>query len=243
VWVNNAGCDGHSTYGHLRLVDQYVSAIRPRVVLLLVGLNDVGREDLNAFEQGSLRTEGYAGESLAHIVHRQVLRHCDVYALVDNLRRHGMAKSRGLTHQAGMGHAGFQSIRHAGLSDEERARILRADEGRCVERYRQRLAELVTQCRDLGIRVVLITQPALYGDGIDDARGINLETVSVGNADGWTQWRRLQRYNQATTEIGRDLEVPVIAAAEKMPKSSRYYYDFTHYTIHERGRRIPGHVA
>jgi hypothetical protein len=141
-----------------------------------------------------------------------------------------MAKSRGLTHQVGIAHTGFQNVKHIALSDDERSRILQEEDGKSLKSYQQRLTELITRCRDLGIRVVLITQPVLYGEGTDDVRGINLETVAIGGADGWTQWRLLQQYNAATKKAGSDLGVPVIAVAETMPKSSRYYYDFMHCT-------------
>jgi hypothetical protein len=228
VWVNNAGLDGHSTFGHLHLVDQYISVIRPRVVLLFVGINDVNRDDLSEFDQASRRTDGYEGETTAHAIHRLLLQHSDLYALADNVRRHRMAESLGLTHQVGIAHTGFQHIKHIVLSDDERSQILREKDGKSLASYRQRLTELITRCHNLGIRVVLITQPVLYGEGTDDVRGINLETVAIGGTDGWTQWRLLQQYNAATTEVGNKLAVPVIAAADRMPKSSRYYYDFMH---------------
>ena len=32
LWVNNAGLDGHSTYGHLLLLDQYLLSLHPSVL-------------------------------------------------------------------------------------------------------------------------------------------------------------------------------------------------------------------
>jgi hypothetical protein len=45
-------------------------------------------------------------------------------------------------------------------------------------------------------------------------------------------------YNDATREIGHDENVLVIDLAAKLPKSSRYYYDFFHYT--NEGARAVG---
>src|SRR5262249_2904171 len=50
VWLDNAGLDGHSTFGHLVLVDDYIIPLRPKVALFLIGLNDVDRTDLSAYE-------------------------------------------------------------------------------------------------------------------------------------------------------------------------------------------------
>jgi hypothetical protein len=232
LWLNNAGIDGHSTFGHLQLINQYVSTVRPNVVLFYVGINDVGRSDLNRFDEQSLRTKSRSGESLARQIHRRLIRYSDVLALADNLRRQRMAKSLGLTHQVDFGH---QSLEHGGhtyleLSDERRRQLLQSHDDQCTSGYRARLVKLIEECDALGIQVVLITQPALYGSGVDDRQGINLETVKVGQVDGWTQWQLLQKYNAITSEVGAEHDVPVIRMDNQVPKSSRYYYDLLHYT-------------
>jgi hypothetical protein len=50
LWINNAGLDGHSTFGHTVLVTDYISKLKPKVALFLVGINDVGRDDLVDWE-------------------------------------------------------------------------------------------------------------------------------------------------------------------------------------------------
>jgi hypothetical protein len=45
LWVNNAGYGGHSTFGHNILIQNYISKIKPKVVLFLVGINDVNRAE------------------------------------------------------------------------------------------------------------------------------------------------------------------------------------------------------
>ena len=52
VWLNNnAGMDGHSTFGHTVLAKNYLSAVRPKVALFLVGVNDVARSESSTFEK------------------------------------------------------------------------------------------------------------------------------------------------------------------------------------------------
>ena len=44
LWVNNAGLDGHSTYGHLVLLEDHVRNIHPKVAIFLIhSANDVAR--------------------------------------------------------------------------------------------------------------------------------------------------------------------------------------------------------
>src|SRR5262249_35227331 len=53
LWVNNAGFDGHSTYGHLALMRKAIPPLHPDVVLLLVGMNDVAWSDEAAIHRGA----------------------------------------------------------------------------------------------------------------------------------------------------------------------------------------------
>ncbi|MEI7990416.1 MAG: hypothetical protein WCI88_15385, partial [Chloroflexota bacterium] len=50
-------------------------------------------------------------------------------------------------------------------------------------------------------------------------------------------WKLLEKYNAALKDIGKEKNVLVIDLADKMPKSSRYYYDFVHYT-NEGARKV-----
>ena len=43
AWLNNAGLDGHSTFGHLVFMEDHVKDIRPDLAVFLVGANDRNR--------------------------------------------------------------------------------------------------------------------------------------------------------------------------------------------------------
>lgn len=229
IWLNNAGLDGHSTFGHLQLMDQYICAIRPRVVLFLVGLNDVRRTDLTEFDTAALVKDESPDAGLMRTLRSQLVRHSDVFAVLDNLRRQRMARMRGLTHASGFSHGVLADADTVVLSEDQRQKILRDFDDGLLLSYRNRLVQLVSKCRESDIRPVFITQPVLYGRGTDDVTGVNLETVAIGDSDGWTEWQILQRYNDMTISVGKELSVPVIPAGERLPKSSRFFYDLTHY--------------
>jgi len=44
-------------------------------------------------------------------------------------------------------------------------------------------------------------------------------------------WRPLELYNDVVRRVGTARGVLVIDLARELPKSSTYFYDFTHYTI------------
>jgi lysophospholipase L1-like esterase len=230
VWVNNAGIDGHSTFGHLELIDQCLAALHPKLLLFYVGLNDVDRKDLSAYDSSLLREKARGDDTPARSLQRFLLRHSDAFALFDNLRLQWSARQKGLMHGEPMGHR--QPTKDGAsipLTPSAREEWLQARDPVCLTGYESRLRLLIERCRELQIECVLATQPVLYGIGADEVTGIDLEAIRVGEVDGAAQWELLQRYNQITVKVGDEFKVPVIDVANMLPKSSRYFYDLTHY--------------
>ena len=96
--------------------------------------------------------------------------------------------------------------------------------------FERRLAELVQVSRSNGIEPVLVTQPALFGNGIDELSGVDLRTVPVSGVSGQRAWDVLELYNQVTREVGERNQALVIDLASKLEKNARYYYDYIHFT-------------
>ncbi len=232
VWLNNAGIDGHSTFGHLELLEQYLVPMQPKLILFYVGLNDVDRADLNSSDLSTLRTESQVDDSPVRMLQRSLLRTSDAFALLDNFRMQRLGQRKGLVHGEPIAHR-LLSQQHVDepLSDQARAVWLTSRDPTCLVGYKTRVRKMVQRCGELGIRCVLITQAVLYGEGIDDPTGINLEGVRVGEVDGAAHWQLLQCYNQCAAEVAEELNVPLIPLGDRMPKSSRYFYDLTHLNI------------
>src|SRR3989339_1553912 len=172
VCVSNAGLDGATTYRHLILMEDYVAQLRPKVVLFLIGINDVGAGNLEA----AVRPPG-------HDLRRRwqgLLNRSEVYALGQNLYRYSVAQGRGLHHTE-------IDLRTAGtlnLPPGKASKMLRDYEADSLPFFAARLEKLVKVCRDHGIEPVLITQPTLYGPGVDPVTGVDLGAVRVGDKNG-----------------------------------------------------------
>ena len=89
---------------------------------------------------------------------------------------------------------------------------------------------LVQVCRDHGIEPVLITQPTLYGPGVDPVTGVDLEVVKVGDKNGRFMFQVLDLYNGVTRRVALKDGVLLIDLARELPRNSAYYYDYLHYT-------------
>ena len=125
----------------------------------------------------------------------------------------------------------FKKLPHFEVSDAARAALIKDHQDHYVRPYKTRLEKLITICREHNILPVLLTQPVLYGEGVDQASGVDLDHRFVAkDMDGATAWQVLELYNDMTREVGRERGVLVIDLARQMPKNSTYYFDLMHYT-------------
>jgi lysophospholipase L1-like esterase len=224
LWVNNAGLDGHSTFGHVFLLEQIIVNLRPKVAMFLIGINDVGRE----------RQTGREGPRQPPSLVLRLARHSMVVATALNLARYGEAESRELHHE---------QIDLVTIPKVEQtpalAQTLRVlHEGRYLELYAERVREIVETSRTNGIEPVLLTQPALYGPDVDPWTLVNLGSVHVSDerrikgerVRGTLAWSILEMYNDVVRDIGREQDVLVIDVARELTKSSLLFYDWVHFT-------------
>ena len=223
LWMNNAGLDGHSTYGHLMLLEQHLLPLRPTVLVFLVGVNDVGREGPKQVDD-AISAEG--GASLL----TRLARVSALAATVQNLRRTEDARMARLFV---FGDLNLSRLEHLTYTGRRPEKALREHRESYLPGYRERLSMIVRVCRKAGIVPVLVTQPALYGPVIDDRTGVDLGTMVVNDKqriNGALAWDILELYNDVTREVGREHRASVVELARKLPKSSRLFYDFVHFT-------------
>ena len=221
LWVNNAGLDGHTSFGHLVLLRSVVVRLQPKVAIFLVGANDVALERPNTFDAGvSMSRSG------ARTILNAAASHSEVISLGVNLVRALRARERGLGHsEVDLGKVG-----HLVLDSEIMART-EEQAAAALPDFASRLAELAAVAREHSIDPVFVTQPALFGDGVDPATGITLATMQVnGRGNGHLEWRLLERVNDVTRRVARDQQVLLIDLARELPKDSRFFYDFLHFT-------------
>jgi lysophospholipase L1-like esterase len=223
IWINNAGLDGQSTFGHLVLLRDVVVALRPRMALFLIGTNDVERSDATGFD--AALTPGRSGG--AHRLVTFLADHSELAAMAENLARAARA------HRAGFGHSevDLRAVRHVSFDDSAIQAVLARHRRDYLDGYRRRVAEIVATSRSHRIEPVLITQPALFGETVDPATGVDLRDVQVnGRGNGALEWRLLELYNDVTRDVANATHSLLIDLAREMPKDSRYYYDFLHFT-------------
>ena len=220
TWLNNAGLDGHSTFGHSILLNDYLLKLRPDVIIFLTGINDVENDGPSFHDK--LNTKG-AFPSFVHYLYNE----SEVINLAVNLARGAHAQRWNNTTQLYLppGGKGYKIL----SAKEENERIQR--QVKYLEGYRIRVGALADSCINNGILPIFLTQPTLYGKGTDSLTGSDLSTAMVGEeVNGALLWRILQMYNSEVIDLCAKKSVPCIDLADKMPKNGLYFYDQTHFT-------------
>lgn len=220
IWVNNAGFDGHSTFGHLELLRQVLAELRPDVVLYLAAVNDVGRADLNEYD---------AALSVDRMPLRdRVIAASELLSTLQVVYRRLRAVQLGVSYMPDMDFAALPRV-ETGAAEAEA--LLDEHRSTYAPRFRERLTALIRETRTASIVPILMTQPALYGSGVDPTLGIELDHLQVQDSvDARTQWATLEVYNDVTREVAADEGVHLVDLARLMPKDSAYYFDWIHYS-------------
>ena len=223
-WINNAGLDGHSTFGHIILLKDYLVAIRPKVVLFLIGSNEIENTGNSGFESSHIKDK--IRFSSIEAFFKSVSAYSEVGSLILNLYRYVRARARGLPHQI----VDLKAIPRMPYPEVRLADLLKEHSVKYIPFFEKRLKALLRLSKENGILPVLITQPTLAGEGTDPVTQVNLAAIRMAGRSGYAEWKLLELYNDVTRRIGKDEGVLVVDLAREMPKNSSYYYDFLHYT-------------
>lgn len=224
MWINNAGFDGQSTFGHIILMQDFIAKIRPKMVLFLIGANDFGIDD-SRDQDKEMMIDEYVLSSFKGVF-KSMANHSELFSLGLNMYRYWKAVAIGVEHKE----LDFEVYRHVDISkyftDETRkmqSETLHLHKDVYAKGFEARLQTLINTSRKYNIEPVFITQPSLYGDVTDDVTNIDLSFTKF-------PWTVLEVYNDVTRRIGEKNNIRVIDLAKEMPKSSRYYYDWFHFT-------------
>lgn len=220
VWLNNAGMDGHSTYGHLIMLNDHIKKLRPSVVIFLTGINDV--ETASPSFHDNLSTKG-AWSDFKHYI----FENSEVLNLLLNLSRGWRAqKFNNTSHKMIV----LNNDKQLNIPDSViNKRLL--DQKPYLIAYRSRLLQLADTCKAHQIMPVFLTQPNQFGTGKDSLTGANLALFEVEpGLNGKLMWGMLEEYNEVVRSLGKEKQLPVIDLARLLPKNSIYFYDASHFT-------------
>lgn len=233
LWINNAGLDGCSTFGHIVLLEDYIEKLKPKMVIFLVGINDVGLEDYRFFDNRILKNIKFS--YLYDVSIKKILfERSELVSFTVNLMMYYKALKMNIAHR----NLDLTNLSHFEIADNEILKMVQLHKDKYIESYKNRLSVIINSCEFNHILPIFVTQPYLYGQGFDDVTGINLETIAyINHINGKSAWKIMELYNNILREVALNHGVYLIDLAKEMPKSSKYYYDYHHYT-NEGAQRV-----
>jgi hypothetical protein len=220
LWINNGGIEGHSTFGHQVLLNDYLIKIRPKVIVFLVGINDVENDQPTFHDK--LNIKG-AYPDFKHFI----FSNSEVLSLGLNLVRGWKAQKMNNTTDHPIVLKGYQVLELDQQTIQNRLQM----QHKYLVNFKRRIQQLIDTCLHYNIQPVFLTQPNLIGVGKDSVTGADLEKIKIEeHINGKLLWQMLSIYNDVTIETCRQKNVAVIDLAHLMPKNSLYFYDVSHYT-------------
>jgi lysophospholipase L1-like esterase len=223
IWLNNAGLDGTSTFGHILLLKEHIVSLHPDYVVFLTGVNDMEEKAMGGFD--TYNSDEWDRRSIKDFL-RSLVRKTETGALIENLYRSRVAYRQGLTHRE----VDYAKANHITIDSTTMQKEVEA-QSEYLGAYRKRLLALDSICKVNKIKAIFLTQPSLFAAFTDPATGLDFSMLEISKGRNATlQGKILQRYNDVVLSLRNEGNINVVDMASAMPKNSRYFYDYTHYT-------------
>ncbi len=223
IWLNNAGIDGHSSFGHILMLRDHVLPLKPDYVIFLMGINDTESNQAVEFDE---MTEKKIQTRSVKSFFKSLLNYSELGRTLFTFYHVSIAYKKGLFHQE----IHVKALVDHPLPDSIIAKRLRQQE-KFLAGYRARTDSIIAMCKHAGVKPVFLTQPSLFGDYTDSLTGVPMANKWMNTSDAdnsLLQEKILELYNDVLRNDSA--RITVIDLARKMPKNSAYYYDFIHFT-------------
>jgi hypothetical protein len=222
--LNNAGLDGHSTFGHLLLIKDYIVKLKPRIVIFLTGINDVETERPELFD---LMNENRINFRSAKSFFKSVINKTELGSTIFNFLAIKKAWKKGLIHKE----VDFKNLRDTILT-QTYADLLLKKQDNYLTGYKLRIDSLIKLCRLNNIEPIWLTQPSLYGDYTDPDTQQPMKNKIVRGSSPFSNYdladKILERYNDVVRSF--ENKIKIVDLAKLMPKQTSLYYDNIHLT-------------
>jgi len=214
IWLNNAGMDGQSSFGHLAMLKQYILKLKPDYIVLMCGLNDIGLQAPGTFD------------TYDNTWFKKIYNFLELPSTIVNIMRAGDAKKAGLNHRFFKDIAKEEKLI---LSDSQILHQL-TEQKPFLASYSDRITQFAKLCKENHIQLIFVSQAILFADETDLLTNVNLGEIKTGNTNGKGKSLMLKMYNKATFDVAEKMRLPFINLSARLPKDSRFFYDGYHFT-------------
>lgn len=242
VWLNNAGIDGASTKSHIKLLEQYLVELKPKMVVFLIGLNDMNVASFhlanNKYVHDYDEVQFYKKQTEA--TYLEILaRYSEIINTIVNIERFLNAKQCKITHGAGnIVHPGndLSSLKRDDTLFQDKelektAAPLLESHKPFISMYEKKLERLIELCRENKIIPVFVTQISAFGFLDKNKQSSDRKLAYL-----------LEKYNDATRTAARKNNYLLIDLACDKAIDGSCFYDMFH--CNNKGcEEVAGYIA
>jgi len=224
VWINNAGFDGHSSFAHIQLIQGYVRKLHPKMVLLLIGANDIYADGYEPSEMQAYEQEQVTGPVTFRTGVKGLLKglanRSEVIALGLTFYRSYRAWKEGLA----IPYVEWRTLAEADPMPVNGEALLAAAEQR-QRAYASRLRKIIDLLKEGNTTPVLLTQPSPFGPYIDGTTGKDMLRVE----NGLFKYRMIEIFNDTMRQVSKAENVHLIDLSGRL-NDTKYFFDYWHFT-------------
>ena len=206
-WVNNAGLDGHSTFGHYILLKNHLLSLKPKYIIFLIGCNDVAASQINNYEKDFISGK------------KRLLEQSAIFNTLSAMKRSKKARNFGMHHQ---------SIDFVNSSRTDTTGWALWKNNSSTLPYANRVVNLAKLCIENNIKPIFCSQPSILS-----AKTIAGTFVGDRNMNGESAMHYMQKlnaFNKSTQEACTVYGLKFIDLANMLPAVPENYYDNFHFT-------------
>jgi lysophospholipase L1-like esterase len=240
TWINNAGFEGHTSFAHVDLIRTYLSKLHPKVVLLLIGANELLVDFLNAHDreaapanasghEATVRWQEYEADIEGRVEGLEGRTHVGIRHFLNALSTQSEVVDLALTlyrsYRAWKGGLNSGNLQEGEpMPEDAAARLAVARDAQ--PQYAERLRLIIRLLRDAQTIPVLMTQPTIGGAGRDPTTGMDLSRLWYGQSFQ----QSFEIYNETMRQVAQSENVYLIDLEHEMPKDTKYYLDPIHFS-------------
>lgn len=206
-WINNAGLDGHSTFGHFILLKNHVLELKPDYIIFLVGCNDIAASQINNYEKEFIKDK------------KRWLEYSSIFNTLSAMRRAKKARDFGVHHQS----INFVHSQRTDTSGSDQWQ-----DSAMLDAYEARIKQLATLCINNGIKPIFCSQPSILSAKL--IRGTYVGNRAFQGESALHFMRKMHLFNKRVEKVCRYYHIDFIDLEKELEASPMHYYDNFHFT-------------
>lgn len=222
IMVQNAGLDGHTTRGHLLMMEKVITKIKPDIVILLVGANDLG---LSLNEDRLIFGTSFEKTGLKYYL----FTHSRVFQFINTWRKILINKAP-IIDKTKFGYERYtpQPISERSPLPDSLETILPS-----LYVFKNNIKRIIDISTKEDIKIIFLTQPMLYDDNEywDGILGYSFwlkrQKLSISACE---YWKMLKLFNETLITICKKRNIPCFDLSSNIPHSTDYFIDCAHFS-------------